>query len=564
MEAATEQFIARKSFLNNESGNILVVFSLMALIAGSVGYWISITSKVDKEIIGLGASQASSYLRSDFQNTIKKALQGRLTITTCPLKDVFQNSFYNFLNSDPRIEKSYQDNPVTTNINEIISHPEIKCFFNPSRYDVLKWEKIKILIQRSGEPNLISLSNFLNVEVTAAYKINEIPRSHKFKIKYRLDVLTLNHFGLIFKNSSSPMIDLQNDSKLKINSSVLFDLPTRINSTIPLEHILKLPDFQRLAYHNEVYTPAASFSINDDAVSFLSTQSLGDVFKKGVQYNSLPKDLNFKMPYELAPSEWSEIIDMSPITKDGYPLPFTTPPSIILNELDKNNSITFNPSFDKRSTNSVYKKMYQHQTRLFESCSKEKILNSGIYPLHLFNNLNEDFEIDFSGNNSKPFIPVFCGVIAAKNLTIILNNEPTTSNYFQHHLIGKFILSGQLIVKNNGKLNIHDISEFNGDQYDYNIDFPIDVQNLRTQFYNQKYYSTQNFFLPVFKPNKYPLNATNSVFYVPRSTKSLFSKIENINGQRKMARNDIITSPPPEDLIQQQYQNLVFEVFDAE
>ncbi len=536
----------------------------MALIAGSVGYWISITSKVDKEIIGLGASQASSYLRSDFQNTIKKALQGRLTITTCPLKDVFQNSFYNFLNSDPRIEKSYQDNPVTTNINEIISHPEIKCFFNPSRYDVLKWEKIKILIQRSGEPNLISLSNFLNVEVTAAYKINEIPRSHKFKIKYRLDVLTLNHFGLIFKNSSSPMIDLQNDSKLKINSSVLFDLPTRINSTIPLEHILKLPDFQRLAYHNEVYTPAASFSINDDAVSFLSTQSLGDVFKKGVQYNSLPKDLNFKMPYELAPSEWSEIIDMSPITKDGYPLPFTTPPSIILNELDKNNSITFNPSFDKRSTNSVYKKMYQHQTRLFESCSKEKILNSGIYPLHLFNNLNEDFEIDFSGNNSKPFIPVFCGVIAAKNLTIILNNEPTTSNYFQHHLIGKFILSGQLIVKNNGKLNIHDISEFNGDQYDYNIDFPIDVQNLRTQFYNQKYYSTQNFFLPVFKPNKYPLNATNSVFYVPRSTKSLFSKIENINGQRKMARNDIITSPPPEDLIQQQYQNLVFEVFDAE
>jgi len=105
VEAATEQFIARKSFLNNESGNILVVFSLMALIAGSVGYWISITSKVDKEIIGLGASQASSYLRSDFQNTIKKALQGRLTITTCPLKDVFQNSFYNFLNSDPRIEK---------------------------------------------------------------------------------------------------------------------------------------------------------------------------------------------------------------------------------------------------------------------------------------------------------------------------------------------------------------------------------------------------------------------------------------------------------------------------
>ncbi len=563
MEAATEQFIARKTLLNNESGNTLVIFSIMALIASSVGYWISITSKVDKEIIGLGASQASSYLRSDFQNTIKKALQGRLPITTCPLKDVFQNSFYNFLNNDPRIEKSYQDNPVTTNINEIISHPEIKCFFNPSRYDVLKWEKIKILIQRSGEPNLISLSNFLNVEVIAAYKVNGIPRSHKFKIKYRLDVLTLNHFGLIFKNSSSPVIDLQNDSSLKLNSIVLFDLPSRINSKIPLEHILKLPDFQRLAYHNEVYTPATSFSINDDAVSFLSTQSLGDVFKKGVQYNSLPKELNFKMPYEIGPAQWEEIIDMSPISIDGYPLPNTPTTSIIFNDLNPASSITFDSSFSKLSTSPVYNKMYGDPKRLSESCRKVNDLDSGIYPLHLFNNLNQDFEIDFSGNNSNSSIPVFCGVIAAKNLTIILNNEPTTSNYFQHHLIGKFILSGQLIVKNNGKLNIHDISEFNGDQYNYNIDFPIDVQNLRTQFYNQKYYSTQNFFLPIFEPNKYP-NYSGDIFYIPRSTKSHFSTIKNVSGNKRSARNENIVSPPREDLIQRQYQNLVFEVFDAE
>ena len=38
--------------------------------------------------------------------------------------------------------------------------------------------------------------------------------------------------------------------------------------------------------------------------------------------------------------------------------------------------------------------------------------------------------------------------------------------------------------------------EFSEDMIEY-IGFPIDITNLRTQAYNQKYFSAQNFFLPL-------------------------------------------------------------------
>lgn len=569
METATEQFTARKSLLKNESGNILVIFSFIALITGSIGYWMTLTTKVDKEISGLGATQATSYLRSDFQNTIKKALQGKLSVSACPILSEFKTKFYDFLNTDPKIEKNFLDNPGTSSINEVVMNPQIKCFFNPARYDKIKWDKVKILIQRNSEPSFISLSNFISVEVLVAYKINGTPRSHKFQIKYRIDVLTLNHYGLIFTNSLlSPLINLQGSSNLKINSTVLFDLPVRINSSIPLNNMISLPDYQRLSYQNDVYTPASSFNITDDIVSFLNTHSISEIFKKGIQYNSLPKDISFKMPYEINPNEWKEYIDMIPITQSGYPLPKTNPQSVIYNSLT--GLITHYYSGEKLTTQETYDLYPEHKKEVSSSCKSVLDLEAGVYNLYLFNHLDEDFTIDFSDNKDPDYPPVFCGIIAAKNLKIILNNESSSSNFFQHHLIGKFILSGGLIIQNSGHLNIHDISEFNGDQYDY-YTFPIESQNLRTQFYNQKYYSTQNFFLPVFRPNKYPSVTGNSLlnsidrFYVSRSTRVFFNTIKNIPGLgQKLTRTDNILSPDAKDLINRHKNNLVFEVFDAE
>lgn len=565
METVTEQFTAKKSILNNESGNLVMILAIVTMIAGAIGYWVSLSSKVDNEIRILGASQVSTFLRSDFQNTIKKALQGRLT-ANCPLVATFQSSFYNFANSDPIIEKNYQDN-LATPTNEVTSSPEIKCFFNPSRYNNLNWEKVKIIIRRTTEPNFMTLSSFIAADVFASFKMGGKISMQKYQFKYRLDVLTLDHFGMIFtkSNQTGPIIELQNDSEVKINSSVLFDLPSRINSSFSLASMMKLPDSQKLVYLKEVYTPAASFTTSQPIVDFLSTKALSGVFKRGIQYNALVKNANFKLPYEINDSEWKEFLDMKPIASDGYPLPNTNVASAIYNPLTAQHTHTY--SVDRLSTALTYVAMYgsDSQKEVIQSCKKVLDFASGVYNIYIFNHLDQDFTIDLSNNKEEGYPPFFCGLIAAKNLTVILNDETASSAFYQHHLIGKFILSGKLIVKKRGRLNIHDLMEFTEDEIEY-TDILVDAQNLRTQFFNQKYYSAQNFFLPVFKPSLYP-NVTGTAllssadrFYVSRSTKAFF--VNNCAG--KKCRTPDILSPAAEDLATRHKGNLVFEVYDVE
>ena len=68
----------------------------------------------------------------------------------------------------------------------------------------------------------------------------------KNQLRYRLDVLTMNHYGIIFTNSDAgELFDIGLSIKLKIISPVLFDRPNRSND-IPLSHLLVLPDTGRL------------------------------------------------------------------------------------------------------------------------------------------------------------------------------------------------------------------------------------------------------------------------------------------------------------------------------
>jgi hypothetical protein len=569
VEAAQEQSSAKKKILlNNESGNLVMVIGILVMIAGAIGYWVSLTSKVDQEIRGLGASQASTFLRADFRNTIKQAIQGRLQPISCPLMTQFQNTFHNFANANPLIQKTYTDNISTPNVNEITTHPEIKCFFNPSRYGTnLSWEKITISLRRVTEPNFMTLSSFISAEVKASFKVNGKPTFQKYQLKYRLDVLTLDHFGLIFTNSNQTnrLIEPGNDAFVKIDSSVLFDVADRINTKIPMNSIMTLPTPERLVYTRDVTTPSPGFNSSQAVIDFLTTNKLSDIFKKGIEYNALVKNSSFKLPYEINPIEWKELIDMTPLATDGYPLPKTTPPSAIYNPLTS--SVTHTYLADRTSTTQTYNALFgaNNEKQVFQSCSKLLDFSTGLYTLYQFNHLDQDFTIDFSKSKETGFPPAFCGIIAAKNITVILNNEESTSPFYLHHLIGKFIISGRLIIQNKGKLNVHDIIEFTEDQINYPT-LVIDAHNLRMQFYNQKYYSTQNFFLPVFKPNKYPNVTGGSLlshadrFYVSRSTRTFF----NVTCASKKCRTPNIESPTAEDLATRHWQNLVFEVYDVE
>ncbi len=161
---------------------------------------------------------------------------------------------------------------------------------------------------------------------------------------------------------------------------------------------------------------------------------------------------------------------------------------------------------------------------------------------------------------------VFCGVIAAKNLIIKLNGQNSTGAYYRHHIIGKFILRGKIKIENQGSLAIHDIMDFSEGLAEYpGISF--DISNLRTQFFNQKYYSTQNFFLPFFESYPLPLlqNDNNllgnpNMYFFPRSTRAFF----NTSCGPGTCRTTTIESPAKEYLVQNHWGRLLYDIYDLE
>jgi hypothetical protein len=560
-----------KKILNNESGNIVLVIALIGLIAGSIVYWNNLAGKVDTEVRSLGATQSTSYMRADFQNSIKKTIEG--TNTSCPTGTLssFENNFKNYLTSqqDAVYNVDYKDNPATP-INEVVdvSNLNIGCFFHPSRYQSLNWKSLKISIKRTSDPNYMTLSNFVAADIQAVFKVSSGKHTVlKYQLKYRIDVLSVNHFGTVFINSQSgPVFELDASSKIKIHSNVLFDVPSNYrNSPYPLSNLMDLPDTTKLTYLKETYTSTASFTSDTSLETFLNTKQLNDVFKKGVEYGHLSTDATFKAPWELSTAtQWNDLLDFYPTSDEGYPLPKTTPNSAIYNISSGSTVHTYGgtPNID---TSEIYTRMNGagNPKKLTKSCGNVTDLSTGIYNLYVFNKLNQDFTIDFTQNTEVDFPPIFCGVMAVNNLIIKMNNQNSTSAFHKHHILGKFIVNGKIKVVGEGELHIHDLMDFNESEIEYLLPDPLNLMNLRTQFYNQKYYSTQNFFLPFFKPGKSPavgnLMTDPKRFYVPRGTTAFFTDL--CAGYSCRVPN--IASPDKKDL-PTYWQDLMFEVFNVE
>ena len=567
-------FIAKKHNFQNESGNIIIVIALIGMIAGLIGYWTSLSDKTDKEIRSLGTTQSATYMRADFKNTIKKSLNG--TNAACPLTATFKNNFKDFsvTSANAVINRTYTDNPSTTTVNEVsdASITETKCFFNISRYMGLKWEKLKISVRRTTEPNYMSLANFIAVDIQSVFRVGGKPTVLKYQLKYRIDVLTMDRYGVIFTNSSSgDMFTIPNGSKVRISSPVLFDYSGRAaGAPLPLKNLMVFPVNGRLIFGKEAFTTAPSLNSNAAVISFLTTKTIYEVFKQGLVYGQLPGGGVFKTPYEINASQWTELLDFSEI-QDSYALPNQSPMAIIWNAPYTVHSYDAKPG-NNSDTASIYNRIYGAggQNKLLESCRPATDITSGPYPLLIHNNRTVDFTIDFTTNTDVDHPPVFCGLIVAKDLIIKLNGQNSAQDYYRHHIIGKFILSGKVIIMNAGSLDIHDLSTFTDEAVDYSV-ITMDIANLRTQFFNQKYYSTQNFFLPFF--DTYPTllitdtdlqdPAKTNRYYFPRSTRSFFD-VPCGSPANKRCRTPNIPVPSKEDLVHTHWQALMYEVYDLE
>jgi hypothetical protein len=572
-------FTAKKQIIQNESGNIIIVIALIGMIAGLIGYWTSLSDKTDKEIRSLGTIQSATFMRADFKNTIKKSLNE--TNTACPLIATFKSKFKNFnvATSDALITKVYEDNISTDPFNEIsdpsaTNYAETKCFFNINRYAGLKWEKLKISIRRTTEPNYMSLANFISVDIQAVFRVGGKPTVLKYQLKYRIDVLTMDRYGVIFTNSGAgDVFTIPSGSSVNINSPVLFDYTGRSTGTpLALKNLIALPVDGRLIFSKEAFTTAPSLNSSTPVINFLTTKTLYHVFRQGLEYGHLPGGA-FKPPYEINSSQWTELLDFTHI-KNSYALPNSTPEAIVYNDPDIVHKYSLNPG-DNSNTASIYNRIAEktsgEENTLLDSCRPATDITSGPYPLLIHNNISTNFTIDFSNNTDSDHPPVFCGVIVAKDLKIILNGQNSTQDFYRHHVIGKFILSGKIQIVNAGSLSIHDLSQFTEDTIDY-AGITMNITNLRTQYFNQKYYSTQNFFLPFFKT--YPTLLSNDTelqlstnlnrYYFPRSTRSFFSNSPCGPGSAYRCRTPNIPVPAKEDLVHAHWGELMYEVYDLE
>lgn len=552
------------------------------MIAGLIGYWTSLSDKTDKEVRSLGTIQSATYMRADFKNTIKKSLSE--TNTACPLSATFRNQFKNFgvTTANAFIERTYTDNSSTNTFNEIsdpaaTNFAEIKCFFNISRYAGLKWEKLKISIRRTTEPNYMTLANFVSADIQAVFRAGGKPTVLKYQLKYRISVLTMDRYGLIFtKSEAGDLFTIPIGSSVNINSPVLFDYSGRSAGTpLALKNLIALPADGRLIFGKEAFTTApslSSLSPNNAVISFLTTKVLYDVFRKGLEYGHLPGGA-FKAPYEINFHQWTELLDFTHI-KSSYALPDTNPTAIVWNDPHIVNKYDDRPG-NNSNTASIYNRIADvtsgQEKTLLESCRFAEDISSGPYPLLIHNNITKEFTIDFTNNKDVNHPPVFCGLIVAKDLKIILNGQNSTQEFYRHHIIGKFILSGKVKIINAGSLTIHDLSTFTDDNIDY-AGINMDITNLRTQYFNQKYYSTQNFFLPFFQT--YPtllstdaalqLPASADRYYFPRSTRSFFNNFPCGQSNAYFCRNPNIPVPTKEDLVERLWESLMYEVYDLE
>lgn len=247
-----------------------------------------------------------------------------------------------------------------------------------------------------------------------------------------------------------------------------------------------------------------------------------------------------------------------------YPLPqltsqksvVATNASSVIHEFGSN----FNPLTFHSNTKQIFNSIYGDGKKLFESCNASNI-DGGQFNLIIFNNINQDFTIDFSENNSSSSPPSFCGLIAARNIKIILNDEEK-GPHREHLFIGKLLVKGSIHISRNGNLRIHDIATVNSDSIK-DIRPEISLENLKFQFYNQKYFSAQNFTVPFFKDNSiYNSTAVQHMGYVPRSTRSFFNQVCDMPAPNPhfRCRQKEITSPDMKTLTRDLGKKLIYDI----
>lgn len=562
-----------KRLFANEKGNLTVTITLLVVVTGAIGFFMAVSDRVDQEIRVLGGTQATAYLKSDVQESIKRTLvQGNHD--GCTVGDGIRDMYRDFLrpNKDS-IYKLEVRKPSAMSYGAWLPtvRDRINCFFHPSRYaGTTEFNFFKIEMKRSSNPNLLNLSNYLQVEVLIQTVTSGRSSNLRWILRYQVDVLTTASYGAIFNSSGTdPLFELDSGAKLSIEGRTLIDQDDRSKAFA----LSRLSDFENVSFSQKVFLASPSIVTDAAALDFLEKRSLRDFFKEGIIFDGIQNPAQL-VPWKVTTGQFRDLFNYDLIATGRYPLPkLASNESAIatasggithLYGNDKENDpIPGGIEAINKNTAGIYNLMFGDKKNLFKSCSSVDV-STGVYNVLVFNNTAEDFTIDFTGNTTLSEPPVFCGLIAARNLIIKLNDSALGAEAYTHHFVGKLLLSGKIILQNKGKLVFTDILNLDQDTISpYEV--IDDHTSVQVQFLNQKFYSAQNFALPFFNdPTIYAdTNFVSGInrFWVPRDTKELF--VRDCSG--KKCRQSPIGSPAsPEEILTRHASALTYEVTNVE
>ena len=576
-----------KKILGNENGNLMMVITLIVMITGAIGYFMAVSDRVDTEIRVLGGTQATAYLKSDIQESLRRAMKTG-NHDTCTIADSMKTMYQDFLRSDADSIFSLDlRKPDNVGYAAWIGDPntlgKLSCFFHPNRYNGnTEFHLFKITMKRSSTPNLVNLSNYIQAEILIQAVTAGRSTNLKYLMRFRVDALTMANYGMIFglDNPAQPLYDVAADARLTIDAKTLIEQPDR-NREVALSNI---SNYTNVFFNQKVWLTSPNIGTDAAAVNFLRSKNLRDYFREGIVFDAFD-DRSQIVPWRVSTGQYNDLFDYDLIMNSRYPLPklsgsqisaIATSSGTITHEYgnDKdNNPIPDGINNHNQNTAGIFELMYpeapptpnMNKNKLWKSCTSVDT-STGVYNMLVFNNKNMDFTVDFSQSKTTVDPPVFCGMIAAKNLTIILNGEDEASETYSHFIIGKFLITGQIKVVNRGKISLVDILDLDQDTTPYTV--IDDFTNLQVQYFNQKYYSGQNFTLPFFRTNSiYSLTdytAGADRFWVPRDTRNLFTASCGIGSTYKCRINPIGSPTDSTSILTAHASNLLYEVTNVE
>ena len=515
-----------KNLIKNESGSILLGLTFLAIIAGGVGFYMSVNDNADKDIRNLGGIKTLSYLKADIENTLKKTISGKNTQCPNTITNELRNKFIKF--STPAADAQYK---ILITENEIKKSPITRCFFNPSRFPI-EFKELAIDINRTSEPNFLQGSSILTINTRIATQLGKTRNQHKYLTRYNVSIKNLESY-LLISDGSNKLFNINSGANLHINGDILIDQNDR-NKSYLLDKLIT-DSFDQIRYGGNVNVAAPSLVIGESGKKFLENNPLTNIFSAGLNLDALP--LTITAPYQHAIAQrWSDIFDYSNMN-DYYPLPQLNSGTAVIGSNnhglirkfgeDHKTNNNFNPKSFHNNTKNIYTSIYGTNGGKFlaKSCSPSDI-ESGYFNILIFNNFAEEFIIDFRENKATESLAnpaIFCGLIAARSITIYLSDEtPSTPNEF----FGKMIVKDNIKVIGKGILRLNDLVTVSNEQIiNPTARSLINLANLKLQYYNQKYFSSQNFALPFFTDSSiYSSSNPDYLFYVPRVTKDFFNQ----------------------------------------